>query len=69
MGYLSKIGVENFKIFKDYHEIKISDLTVITGKNNCGKSSIHKLLYLISQNITYTNKPFIESLKAVSYTI
>lgn len=58
---LKNIGVENFKIFKDYTEFKILPITILTGPNNSGKSALNKLIHLIQQNTSNVpryKKPF-----------
>ena len=42
-----KIGLENFRVFKDYTEFDIKPITVLTGPNNSGKSAVGKILYLL----------------------
>ncbi len=44
---IKKIGVENFRVFKDYTEFEIRPITLLTGPNNSGKSSLTKLLMLL----------------------
>jgi AAA15 family ATPase/GTPase len=46
---INKIGIENFRVFKDYTEFELRPLTLLTGPNNAGKSSLTKLL-LLSKN-------------------
>ena len=41
------IGIENFRIFKDYTEFELAPITILTGPNNSGKSSFLKLLGLL----------------------
>ena len=50
MSYFSpieKIGVQNFRLFKDRVEFEPAPITVLTGPNNCGKSTFNKLQYLL----------------------
>ena len=44
---MKKIGVENFRVFKDYTEFEIRPITLLIGPNNSGKSSLSKLLLLL----------------------
>lgn len=48
---INKIGVENFRIFKEYTEFELKPLTILTGPNNAGKSSLTKLLLLLNNGI------------------
>ena len=57
---IKKIGIENFRIFKDYTEFELASLTVLTGPNNSGKSSFIKLLNLLKYS--YTGKRGIDQL-------
>jgi predicted ATPase len=54
---INKIGVENFRGFKDNTEFELAPITILTGPNNSGKSSFLKLLDLL--NVSFgTNKNF-----------
>lgn len=46
-----KIGIENFRVFKNYTEFDFKPITIITGPNNSGKSSLIKFLLLVKDNI------------------
>jgi len=46
------IGIENFRVFKDYTKFKLAPITVLTGTNNSGKSSFLKLLDLLKSNFS-----------------
>ncbi|GAA4053448.1 AAA family ATPase [Flavobacterium chungnamense] len=48
---IKKIGVKNFRVFKDYTEFEIRLITILTGPNNSGKSSFSKLLLLLKNGI------------------
>jgi predicted ATPase len=48
---IKKIGVQNFRVFKDYAEFEIRPITILTGPNNSGKSSFSKLLLLLKNGI------------------
>ena len=44
---LTKIGLQNFKAFKDEEEFEIRPITLVYGYNSSGKSSfLHSLLFL-----------------------
>ncbi len=46
---VKKFGFENIRVFKDYQEFDIRPLTVLTGPNNSGKSTVGKVLRLIHE--------------------
>ncbi|MFT4696622.1 MAG: putative ATPase [Urechidicola sp.] len=48
--HLKNIGVENFRVFGEKTEFSFRPITVLTGKNSSGKSSLNKLLLLLKQN-------------------
>ncbi|WP_289023039.1 DUF3696 domain-containing protein [uncultured Salegentibacter sp.] len=48
---INKIGVENFRVFKEYTEFEIRPITLLTGPNNSGKSSLIKLFLLIKKGL------------------
>lgn len=48
MSGLKKIEIEGFKLFKSKQEFEFSVINIITGKNNSGKSSLIKILKLLS---------------------
>ena len=47
--HLNNIGVQNFRVFKDEHEFKFAPITILTGTNSSGKSSLINLLKLLSE--------------------
>lgn len=47
---IRKIGIENFRVFREYTEFDIAPLTVLTGPNNSGKSSMIKMLSLLKNS-------------------
>jgi len=51
MAKLIGLGLENFRVFKDYTEFDFAPLTLLTGANNSGKSSLVKALLLLSVNV------------------
>jgi|GEM_PF-2209017 len=48
---MRKIGIENFRVFKDMTEFELRPLTLLTGPNNSGKSSFSKFLLLLNNGI------------------
>ena len=52
---IKKIGIENFRIFKDYAEFELAPITILTGPNNSGKSSFLKMINLIQQSVNSLN--------------
>ncbi len=54
MNYLQGIGLENFRVFKEKTFLNFAPLTVLTGANNSGKSTVLKALMLVAEN--FNNK-------------
>ncbi|NRS87783.1 putative ATPase [Flavobacterium sp. 7E] len=52
---IKKIGVENFRVFKEFTEFEIRPITLLVGPNNAGKSSFTKLLLLLKNGVTNLN--------------
>lgn len=52
---IKKIGVENFRVFKEFTEFEIRPLTLLLGPNNAGKSSFTKLLLLLKNDVSKLN--------------
>ena len=52
---MSKIGIKNFRVFKEFTEFEIKPITLLTGPNNAGKSSFTKLLLLLKNGINKLN--------------
>jgi predicted ATPase len=50
MSHLYKIGLENFRLFKEMQEFDFAPITLLTGVNNSGKSSIIKSLLLLKES-------------------
>lgn len=66
MAHLSKFGLENFRVFKDMTELEFAPITVFTGANSSGKSSVIKALLLLKDNIS---KDFIfEDIVSLDFT-
>lgn len=53
---LSKISLSNFKSFKSLEDLDLRKLTIIAGKNSCGKSSILQSLLLLKQSLGAKDK-------------
>ncbi|GHV63435.1 hypothetical protein AGMMS49587_13460 [Spirochaetia bacterium] len=52
---IKSIMISNFKCFKKEVLINFSDLTLISGLNNSGKSTIYQMLLLLKQSINNIN--------------
>lgn len=50
MSTIKGIGLQNFRIFKDMTNFEFAPITVLTGANNSGKSSVIKALLLLAEN-------------------
>jgi predicted ATP-dependent endonuclease of OLD family len=48
--HLKGFGLENFRVFKDYTWFDFAPITVLTGPNNSGKSSLLKAFLLLKDN-------------------
>ncbi len=48
---INKISLENFKAFQNMKDLELKNLTVLVGKNSCGKSSIMQSLLLLKQTL------------------
>ncbi|WP_421306726.1 DUF3696 domain-containing protein [Aeromonas veronii] len=48
---LNKLSLRNFKAFKNMTDLEIKPITIIAGKNSCGKSSIIQSLLLLKQTL------------------
>lgn len=48
---ITKFSLQNFKSFKQLDGFEINNLTIIAGKNSCGKSSILQSLLLLRQTL------------------
>jgi predicted ATPase len=55
-----KFSIKNFRVFKEMSEFDIKPITIITGKNNSGKSSLLKALQVL---INSTNNGVFKSLR------
>lgn len=52
---LKKISLSNFKAFEEMKELEIKNLTVVVGRNSCGKSSLMQSLLLLKQTLDSQN--------------
>ena len=52
---INKIGIQNFRVFKEFTEFEIKPITLLVGPNNAGKSSFTKLLLLLLNGIEKLN--------------
>jgi AAA15 family ATPase/GTPase len=50
--HLKGFGLENFRVFKDYTWFDFAPITVLTGTNSSGKSSLIKALLLLENSIS-----------------
>ncbi len=55
MATIKSLGLKNFRIFKDATDLEFAPLTILTGCNNSGKSSIIKAMLLLSDNFVGEN--------------
>lgn len=52
---IQKIGIQNFRVFKEFTEFQIRPITLLVGPNNAGKSSFTKLLLLLKNGVSKLN--------------
>ena len=63
MAHLSSFGVGNFRAFKDLYNFKLAPITVLTGTNSSGKSSLTKALLLFKNSYKCGNRlPLLDKL-------
>ncbi|RZS97154.1 AAA family ATPase [Cecembia calidifontis] len=55
MAYIKTIGLEYFRLFKDKTVFDLAPITILTGTNSFGKSSLIKALQLIKSSIKETS--------------
>lgn len=48
--HLKSIGIENFRVFEKQTNFDLAPITILTGKNNSGKSSLIKLISLLKSS-------------------
>ncbi|MHA3054495.1 DUF3696 domain-containing protein [Acinetobacter sp. ANC 4633] len=75
---ITSLSLENFKSFKKLENLKIKPLTILLGRNSCGKSSIIQSLLLLKQTLDEENNSDLNvegkylkfsSLKDISYGV
>jgi predicted ATPase len=47
---INEFSLENFRVFRDKTTFKLKPITILTGPNNSGKSSVNKALLLLIEN-------------------
>ena len=52
---ITRLSLKNFKAFKELEDLKIKPITILTGTNSCGKSSILQSLLLLKQTVESKN--------------
>ncbi len=52
MSHLKSIKIENYRIFNDATSFELAPITVLTGPNNSGKSSLIKMLKLMGESFS-----------------
>jgi predicted ATPase len=57
---MENLIINNFRAFKNKAEIQLSPITVLTGRNNSGKSSIIKALLLIDDYLSSNDQFFLD---------
>lgn len=53
---MNKLILENFRTYKNRTEIDLAPITILTGKNNSGKSTIIKAILLLSDYLNSDNQ-------------
>lgn len=53
---MKSFSIENIKSFKDKTEIEIKPITILVGKNSCGKSSLIRFPVVLAQTTTGVNR-------------
>ncbi len=57
---MNGIGFKNMKVFKERQWFDFSPITLLTGTNNSGKSSVINAMQMLQENLKYTNKNSID---------
>ena len=50
MAHIIKFGLENFRVFEKMTVLEFAPITVLTGTNSSGKSSLIKAVLLLKEN-------------------
>lgn len=58
---IKKIGFENIRIFKELAEFELKPITILTGPNNAGKSTLQKMLMLLASGLKKEDKSILLS--------
>ena len=53
MSYLENIGLKNFRVFEKETWFGFAPITLITGPNSSGKSSLIKAILLLKDNLEH----------------
>lgn len=61
--HLKGFGLENFRVFKDYTWFDFAPITILTGPNSSGKSSLNKALMLMKDNLSGKRELFKSEIK------
>lgn len=64
MAHLHTIGLENFRLFRERTQFDFAPITILTGPNSSGKSSLMKAFQLLKENST--NQKYLDSLDSLS---
>jgi AAA15 family ATPase/GTPase len=56
----NKLTVENFRVFKDTTEFELAPITILTGQNNSGKSSLLKALLVLSDFLDSGDQTYLD---------
>ena len=57
------VGAGNFRKFSEFTQISLNQLTLLTGSNGSGKSSISKALQLLIENLKYQDTSSVFGMK------
>lgn len=63
MTHLKRFGLKNFRVFKEMTEFDFAPITLLTGTNSSGKSSLIKALLLLKENSLLNKNMDIEALE------
>ena len=72
MAHISKFGLGNFRVFKEFEEFDLAPISILTGTNNSGKSSFIKGLLLLRDNVRaklFANDPSLIDIENLDFTI